>query len=262
MQVDSTKQSISSKKVRPLRDSSSSREREKSKVVVKDRVELSDKAQKLITSTKSKVADIDKKVDVEVSQLDRMPKKGDKKVVSALRKRVEGSRFVNRPAIFFIGGFNFVSSTNDGMRKMAEHVQGARFYDWDQKGEILKEVLKRPAHQPIILVGHSLGGDTAVEIAQELNTLDNGFKKVNLLVTLDSFGFNNDIIPQNVERNLNFIGHKSWFLNDAPNIARDSHMTKVFNELRDETHTELDDSQQIQYKIIAAINETLEQAKA
>ncbi len=169
----------------------------------------------------------------------------------SLSKKISGSRFVNKPAIFFIGGFNFFSaSTNDGMKDMAEHVRGARFYNWDQKSDMVKEIAKRPAHQPVILVGHSLGGDTAVEIAQELNSLEHNFKKVNLLVTLDSFGLKNDIIPQNVEKNMNFIGHESMFLNDGPNIARDASQTVVLNELRNEEHTELDDSEQIQYKIL------------
>jgi thioesterase domain-containing protein len=143
------------------------------------------------------------------------------------------------------------------MKDMAAHVKGARFYGWDQKSEIVKEISKRPMHQPVILVGHSLGGDTAVEIANELNTLEHSFRKVNLLATLDSFGFNNDIIPQNVERNLNFIGHKSLWLNDGPNIARNTHETEVINELRDEQHTELDDSEQIQYNILKEINQLL-----
>lgn len=177
---------------------------------------------------------------------------------SEITKKISGSRFINKPAIFFIGGFNFFSgSTNDGMKEMAEHVRGARFYNWDQKNEMVKEISKRPAHQPVVLVGHSLGGDTAVEIADELNSIDYNFKKVNLLVTLDSFGLKNDIIPQNVGKNMNFIGHKSIFLNDGPNIAKDANETLVINELRDEQHTELDDSEQIQYKILNEINKHL-----
>lgn len=209
---------------------------------VADKVVLSKEVQEI---AKKSELEAQKKVDAPVNK-------------SELTKKITGSRFVNKPAIFFIGGFNFFSgSTNDGMKEMAEHVRGARFYNWDQKDEMVKEIVKRPAHQPVVLVGHSLGGDTAVEIANELNSIDHGFKKVNLLVTLDSFGFKNDIIPQNVGKNMNFIGHKSFFLNDGPNIARDANETLVTNELRDEQHTELDDSQQIQYKILNEITKHL-----
>jgi hypothetical protein len=164
-----------------------------------------------------------------------------------------------KPGVFFIGGFQLFSSSllGDGVKDMSNAMKGAEYFDWDQKSDILEEISKRHPSTPIVLVGHSLGGDTAVEIANELNSLENQFRKVDLLVTLDSFGFNNDIISQNVEKNLNFISDEKSFLNDGPNIARNNDMSNVINELRNEGHTGLDDSEEIQLKIFDAISDVI-----
>ena len=74
---------------------------------------------------------------------------------------------------------------------------------------------------------------------------------------MDSFGFNNDIIGQNVAKNLNFISDDSSWLNDGPNIARNNNLTEVINELRTESHTELDENEEIQLKIFQSINDIL-----
>ena len=121
----------------------------------------------------------------------------------------------------------------------------------------MKEIKKHDPSQPIILVGHSLGGDTAVKVARRLDSAENGFRKVNLLVTMDALGLNHDIIPRNVGKNLNFIGDNTFFLNDGPHIARDVNATEVINELRSEGHTAIDDSYDVQFKIFENINETL-----
>ena len=175
------------------------------------------------------------------------------------------AKTINKPGIFFISGMQFglsnslgSSSSNDtGLKTMSEYISGAEHFKWDDKDELLAEIEKRPTHQPIIMVGHSLGGDLAVEVANELNNLSHGFRKVDLIVTLDSVGFNNDIIPQNVRKNLNFIGEKDFLYNDGPNIPRDTGYTKVTNELRSEAHTELDDSYEVQFKIFENINNVL-----
>lgn len=163
------------------------------------------------------------------------------------------------PGIFFIKGFESISISTDysGLDKMADNIQGARLYSWDQKESIINEIKKRDLSAPIVLIGHSLGGDTAVEIANELNSIDNNFRRVDLLVTLDSVGKNNDIVPQNVKNNLNFFGENSWFFNDGPNVARNNELTNVVNELRSEGHTELDNNNDIQFKILTAMQDIL-----
>jgi len=49
-------------------------------------------------------------------------------------------------------------------------------------------------------------------------------------------------------------------LNDGPNIARNNQVSEVINELRTESHTELDDHEDIQKKIFGSINQILKTA--
>ena len=172
---------------------------------------------------------------------------------------------LKKPAIFFIGGLNMVSGVSagpyDGMKLMAESVDGARYYEWDQVHQMTKEILKRRKDQAIVLIGHSLGGDTAVELAHQLNKLENGFRQVDLLVTVDSVGKGNDIIPSNVKKNLNIIGRDQGVFNDGPNIADNSEKTKIENILRNEEHTEIDNSREVQADIIHAITDAIFQKK-
>ncbi len=164
----------------------------------------------------------------------------------------------DRPAILFISGMKLpVFGSDDGVEKMAQQIKGAEHYTWDQKSKIMDDILKRPPEQPLILIGHSLGSDTAVKIARELDKIEHQFRTVDLLVTMDSLGFNNDIISPNVELNLNFIGHKNPFLNDGPNIARDIERTTVINELTDASHSQIDNSGDIQRKVFEEIERTL-----
>lgn len=157
---------------------------------------------------------------------------------------------INRPGIFFVSGLHLNGISSDGgLPELASELKGAEHFSWKDEDHILQEILRRPSDVPLVLVGHSLGGDAAVSIANKLNSLKNGFRKVDLLVTLDSVGFDNDIIPANVKKNLNFIGDKDVFFNDGPNIARDINKTLVINELRPESHTQLDESKDVQEKI-------------
>ncbi len=165
---------------------------------------------------------------------------------------------IYRPAIFFIEGFSlFSGSSGGGLPDLQKNMPGSEIYSWDDEDKMLEEILKRPLDRPVILVGHSLGGDAAVNLSNRLNTLENGYRKVDLVVTLDSVGFNNDIIPANVKKNLNFIGDEDAFFNDGPNIARDTRYTEVVNELRSEGHREIDEAEDIHFKIFNSIGEVL-----
>ncbi len=168
------------------------------------------------------------------------------------------SKQINKPAIFFISGLDLVSSSGgDGLKDMAEAISGAEHFSWKQESEVLEEVLRRPKEQPVVLVGHSLGGDAVVNIANKLNSIEHGFRKVDLLTTLDSVGFDNDIIPSNVKKNLNFINDQDYFFNDGPNIARDSKKTEVLNVLKSNTHRNIDDQSDIQSEIISHVDEVI-----
>lgn len=170
---------------------------------------------------------------------------------------------VKKPAIIFIKGLDIFSSPSKseggyaGVGRLAESVEGSRIYGWDQKDEILKEIKKVRSDQKVILVGHSLGGDTAVEIANTLDSLEEKFRPVDLLVTMDAVGFNNDIIPQNVKKHLNIFGENDAVLNDGPHVARRHEKTDVKNILSSDDHTDLDDDKELQYEIVNLIQETL-----
>lgn len=170
---------------------------------------------------------------------------------------------LKKPAVIFIKGLDIFSSPSTsesgyaGVGRMAEAIEGARIYGWDQPDEIIKEIKKRQIDQPVILVGHSFGGDTALEVAEQLDSLEHGFRKVDLLITMDAVGADNDIIPQNVRNHLNVFGESSFLLNDGPHVARRNEMTKVKNILSPYDHTELDDNKEIQYEVVNLIKDTL-----
>jgi len=175
----------------------------------------------------------------------------------------EGS--VKKPAIIFVKGMDVFSSPSTsergyaGVGKMADSVEGSRIYSWSQHDEIIQDIKKVHKDQPVILVGHSFGGDTALEVAEELDSLEHGFRKVDLLIMIDAVGVDNDIVPQNVKNHLNVFGESNFVLNDGPHVARRHEMTKVKNILSPHDHTELDDDKEIQFEVVNLIKETLSQ---
>ena len=175
---------------------------------------------------------------------------------------------LKKPAIFFVKGLDIFSSPSKseggyaGLGRIAESVEGSRLYGWDQKDEMIKEIRKVHPDYPVILVGHSLGGDTAIEIADELDSLKEKFRPVDLLVTIDAIGFNHDIIPQNVKEHLNVFGETSFFLKDGPHVARREEKTNVRNILSPLDHTEIDDDKEVQFEIVNMIQKTLKDMKA
>lgn len=173
---------------------------------------------------------------------------------------------LKKPAIFFIKGLDVFSSPSKseggyaGVGRIAETIEGSRLYGWDQKDEIIKEIKKVHKDYPVILVGHSLGGDTAIEVADELDSLKENFRSVDLLVTIDAIGFSHDIVPQNVKKHLNVFGESSFFLKDGPHVARREEKTNVRNILSPLDHTDIDDDKEIQFEIVNLIQETLKKA--
>lgn len=186
-----------------------------------------------------------------------------KEKAKEVKKVEEKAGSLNKPAIIFIKGLDIFSSPSTseggyaGVGRLAEGVKGSRLYGWDQKDEIIKEIKKVAIGQPVIIVGHSMGGDTAVDIANTFDSIEHNFRPIDLLITMDAFGFNNDIIPQNVKKHLNIFGEKSLFLNDGPHVARRHELTDVKNILSPLDHTEIDDDKTNQFEIVKLINETL-----
>lgn len=168
-------------------------------------------------------------------------------------------RTIKKPAIIFVGGFsiNPFDDGMDGLRGMAEFLPESEFFHWNSESQIMDKIRLHGRDQNVVMVGHGLGSDTIVNIANKLNTLEEGYRAVDLLVTLDSVGFDNDIIPSNVKKNFNYISDQDFFFNDGPNIARDSSVTEVENELRSEAHSDLETSGEVQFKIFEKIENTI-----
>jgi hypothetical protein len=169
---------------------------------------------------------------------------------------------VKKPLVVFIKGLDLFSHPLKseggyaGVGRMADSIPGAKIFAYDQKSQIKEEINKIHRDYPVVVVGHSLGADTAVEVANEYDSLKGGFRPIDLLVTMDAIGFNNDIIPQNVKNHLNVFGETSWFLNDGPHVARRDEKTQVRNILSPLGHTEIDDDREIQFEIIDLIKKT------
>ncbi|MBC7715221.1 MAG: hypothetical protein H7177_17885 [Rhizobacter sp.] len=166
---------------------------------------------------------------------------------------------IKKPAVIFIEGFSmFGISNGDGIKDMADNFPGAKKFDWTDHDKIVEEIKKHAPDQPVVLVGHSFGGDTAIEVANELNSPKHGFRSVDLLVSIDAVGMNKTIIPVNVKSNLNFFGEGLIpFVHGDPTVARNTKYTEVTNELRSEMHSKMDDNPEVQFEIFNKINETL-----
>ena len=232
------------------------------------KVELSSKASAPSVPAPSmpSLPDIKPKIEVKDVVKDEVQDAVKEKAQEAVKETAkveEKAGTVKKPAIIFIKGLDLFSSPSKsesgyaGVGRIAESVKGSRIYGWDQKDDIIKEIKKIALNQPVILVGHSFGGDTAVDIANTLDSLEHGFRPVDLLVTMDAVGFGNDIIPQNVKKHLNIFGENSFFLNVGPHVARRHEMTEVTNILSPLDHTDLDDDKEHQFEIVKLIQQTL-----
>jgi hypothetical protein len=188
-----------------------------------------------------------------------LPKETKKLVETITDKKEDNLRFIKKPAVIFIQGFSpFGISNGDGISEMADNFPGAKKFSWEQHDDIMAEIKKHAPDQPVVLVGHSFGGDTAVEIAEEFNSAKNGFRSVDLLVSIDAVGMNKTIMPINVKSNLNFFGEGILpFVHGDPNIARNTKYTEVTNELRADWHSKMDDNPEVQFQIFEKINQIL-----
>ena len=167
--------------------------------------------------------------------------------------------YIKKPAVIFIDGFSmFGISNGDGIKEMAENYPGAKRFSWEEHGKIMDEIKKHSPDQPVVLVGHSFGGDTAIEVANELNSPKNAFRTVDLLVSIDAVGMNKTIIPVNVKTNLNYFGEGLIpFIHGDPTVARNTKYTEVTNELRNDMHSKMDDNPEVQFEIYNKINDVL-----
>jgi hypothetical protein len=192
---------------------------------------------------------------------------GDQKIKEKGGAVIYPEKQLSKPVdalVYFVGGFGFggLFSNDGGVKEMSNFVKDAKYFAWSDEDKILGEISKTPKNVPLVMVGHSLGGDAVVSIAKKLNSLEYGYREVDLAVTLDSVGFDNDIIPPNVVKNLNFIGDKDMLFNDGPNIAFDNDRTEVVNELRRENHMDMDDANDVRFKIYKEIESLRQEDKS
>lgn len=167
--------------------------------------------------------------------------------------------YIKKPAVIFIEGFSmFGISNGDGIKDMADNYPGAKRFSWEEHGKIMDEIKKHAPDQPLVLVGHSFGGDTAIEVANELNSPKNAFRAVDLIVSIDAVGMNKTVIPVNVKSNLNYFGEGLLpFVHGDPTVARNTKYTEVTNELRSDMHSKMDDNPEVQFEIFNKINDVL-----
>lgn len=177
-----------------------------------------------------------------------------------LKDALDAKLPINKPAIYFLEGLHLSTlNSKGGLEDIAKSFSDSEFVSWQDEDQVFEEIMRRGDNEPIVLVGHSLGGDAVVNLANRLNSIEGGFRKVDLLVTLDSIGFDNDIIPNNVDKNLNYILDRSFIFNDGPNVARDHQKTDVVNILRSEGHTEIDEASDVHREIYQEITSILDQ---
>jgi len=187
---------------------------------------------------------------------------GGKSPLTQIKSQRSPSGPIDKPVVFFVKGFEINPFADDfnSVAAMASSIPGSKVFNWSEGDEVVKAIKEHAPDQPVILVGEGMGSDTLVDVTNRLNTAEGNFRNVDLLVTLNSVGTDNDIISNNVKRNINFISDEDSLFNDGPNIARDKTSTVVTNELRYEGPSELGESSDIQFTIFQYINETLADA--
>jgi len=150
------------------------------------------------------------------------------------------------------GGSSASSSPNPGVGVIANLLESrGETVHRVNSGEIFHAVALDTAAaqrgEPVHIVGHSWGGDTAVDVAWALHQQNT---RVTTLVTIDSVGLNNTTIPPNVGLNLNYYQNKTPILRGGENRALDPTRTRVGNIYRpNNTHFNIDDAQDIQQQI-------------
>ncbi len=104
-----------------------------------------------------------------------------------------------------------------------------------------KKSAREPASVALILYGHSLGGDAVVKLARELKKMD---VPVRLTIQIDSVGMDDDTIPSNVARAVNFYQRNGpWIRGQSVIRAEDTRKTAILGNFKyDYKDKEIDDS--------------------
>lgn len=176
----------------------------------------------------------------------------------------DGSASGSSPAMvvaLFTGFLGSINPDQTGIEKLCQHlldrstssrvIVAKRFGHSEQSAAI--SFLNSPSFSSAekILIGHSWGGDSAIEVA---NSIDGGSGSFSKLVQIDSVGIGDDKKPANVASGLNYFqsstngdlqGEK--YVEGSINIDAEKHFGKQL------THTGIDDDPGVQTEIIAFV---------
>jgi fermentation-respiration switch protein FrsA (DUF1100 family) len=126
-----------------------------------------------------------------------------------------------------------------GMDSLADHIRNAgiaasvqSYLTWrGAVGQVIADYRRDPA--PIALIGHSMGGDAALSIAEALNAEN---IPVSLLVTYDPSRIADDV-PPNVERYINI--YQSSNIVGGGNVVQGSHFHGHYASFNLKDHSEI-----------------------
>jgi hypothetical protein len=117
---------------------------------------------------------------------------------------------------------------------------------------------KDKSFAPIIIIGHSLGANAAVLMAEKLGEAG---VPVRLIITFDSLANTNDVkvkISSNVEEVINFYKAKAWGLEMVPGKGFKGKINNVnLNEKRGVGHLNMDKNPELQAQVVSIVLETL-----
>ncbi|TPW30099.1 hypothetical protein FJU08_12295 [Martelella alba] len=175
-----------------------------------------------------------------------------------MAKTVSGQIYLFRGLEFFSRGFFPLNK-----KLAAQGIDATVFTVADDKWlarEIARNYRASPDNRPIILVGHSLGANAVISVAEDLDALG---IPVALTITLDTTD-RNPLIPANVTRAVNFFtdGKVLWrkispgpgFTGTLENIDV---RTPEYGGQRSMNHIDMEDKPVIHDAIIALISKTL-----
>lgn len=145
----------------------------------------------------------------------------------------------------FISGFSASSSGgNPGTHQMADdgtisgNIPGNKLKrKHTQKSKIVKDIqdaLKADPCEPVVLVGHSLGGSTAIKVAKKLKKLG---ICVDLLIQIESKGIGDETLPERVVKGVNIWSTSRKGINGADNVDGSENIG-----IDDTTHTDIDEN--------------------
>lgn len=172
--------------------------------------------------------------------------------------------------IYTMRGGLGVFSTGMNQLRVASHQRfgvPASSIMWYHAGQVAKDVIAREQtrqkHEPVILIGHSLGANEQIKVARRLERKG---VSVDLLVTVDAVS--QSVVPANVKHVLNvykpgyvpmFSGLKVKAVNPASTIVENVNVNDLPGV--EVNHFTLDKHQVVQERILAAIEKVLIDAK-